>query len=45
MNAYFKAILDAKRSNKDSVTYNGNTYKKKKTSKGMVVYKKVEIKN
>ena len=40
LNAYFKAMLDTKRSNKDSFTYNGNTYKKKTTPKGMVVYKK-----
>lgn len=40
LNAYFKAMLDAKRSNKNSFTYNGNTYKKQTTSKGLITYKK-----
>ena len=40
LNSYFKAMLDAKRNNKESFNYNGHTYKRHTTSKGMVVYKK-----
>ncbi len=40
LNNYFKAMLDAKRNNKESFKYNGHTYKRHTTSKGMVVYKK-----
>lgn len=40
LNNYFKAMLDAKRNNKESFKYNGHTYKRHTTPKGMVVYKK-----
>ena len=41
LNAYFKSMLDAKRNNKDSFSYNGNTYKRNTTSKGLITYKRV----
>ena len=37
LNPYFTAMLDAKRNNKESFKYNGQTYKRQTTSKGMVV--------
>ena len=40
LNNYFKTMLDAKRNNKESFKYNGHTYKRHTTSKGMVVFKK-----
>lgn len=40
VNAYFKAMLKAKKSNAKSFVYKGKTYKKGKTKNGLVVYKK-----
>jgi hypothetical protein len=39
MNGYFKTMLEAKKSNKTSFTYNGKTYVASKTKTGMTVYK------
>jgi hypothetical protein len=39
LNGYFKAMLEAKKSNKASFTYNGKTYVALKTKTGMTVYK------
>ena len=39
MNGYFSAMLEAKKSNKASFTYNGKTYVASKTKTGMTVYK------
>ena len=36
LNPYFTAMLDAKRNNKNSFSYNGNTYKRNTTSKGLI---------
>lgn len=41
LNEYFTKMLDAKKKNKKSFKYKGNTYKAQKTKTGMVVYKKV----
>ena len=38
-NAYFKAMLKAKKSNAKSFTYNGKTYTAMKTKTGLTVYK------
>lgn len=40
LNAYFKAMLAAKKSKAKSFTYKGKTYKRMKTKTGMLVYKK-----
>ena len=40
MNAYFTKMLAAKKSGAASFTHNGNTYIKKKTKTGMLIYKK-----
>lgn len=40
MNAFFKAMLAAKKSKANSFQYNGNTYKAMTTKTGMTVYKK-----
>ena len=38
-NGYFKAMLEAKKNNSASFTYNGKTYVASKTKTGMTVYK------
>ena len=40
MNAYFTKMLAAKKKNAPSFSHNGNTYVKKKTKTGMIIYKK-----
>ena len=40
LNAYFKLMLAAKKGNKKSFSYKGNTYNQKKTKNGLVVYAK-----
>ena len=40
MNAYMKAVNKARKSGAKSFTYNGSTYKAKKTKTGMIVYSK-----
>lgn len=39
VNAYFKAMLAAKKANKASFTYKGKTYKRSKTKTGLITYK------
>lgn len=39
VNGYFKAMLEAKKNNSASFTYNGKTYVASKTKTGMTVYK------
>ena len=39
MNAYMTALNKARKSNAESFTYNGKTYKRSKTKTGMVIYK------
>jgi len=38
-NGYFTAMLEAKKSNSASFTYNGKTYVASKTKTGLTVYK------
>ena len=38
-NAYFQAMLKAKKSNAPSFTYNGKTYVATKAKTGMTIYK------
>ena len=40
INDYFKKMLAAKKSGAVSFSYNGKTYKKKKTKTGLITYKK-----
>jgi hypothetical protein len=40
LNPFMKASIKARKSNATSFTYNGQTYTAKKTSTGLVVYKK-----
>jgi hypothetical protein len=40
LNAFFKAMMTAKKNNAPSFTYKGKTYKKKEGRHGMVFYKK-----
>tara|TARA_B110001450_G_scaffold200527_1_gene189469 strand:- start:826 stop:1026 length:201 start_codon:yes stop_codon:yes gene_type:complete len=44
LNAYFKLMLAAKKSNKKSFVYKGKTYTQKKTKTGLVTYKKAGAK-
>lgn len=39
VNGYFKAMLEAKKSNSVSFEYNGKTYVASKTKTGLTVYK------
>ena len=40
LNAYFKLMLDAKKKDMSSFTYNGNTYKQFTAKTGLKMYKK-----
>ena len=40
LNPFIKASTKARKANAESFEYNGNTYRAKKTSTGLVVYKK-----
>ena len=40
MNAYFKAMLEAKKNNLDSFQYKGSTYVKSTGKNGIILYKK-----
>ena len=40
LNAYFKLMLDAKKNDLPSFTYNGNTYKQFTAKTGLKMYKK-----
>lgn len=40
LNAFFKQMMDAKKSNKPHFSYNNNTYVRKQNARGMVFYAK-----
>tara|TARA_Y100001937_G_C7031872_1_gene290496 strand:- start:369 stop:521 length:153 start_codon:yes stop_codon:yes gene_type:complete len=40
MNEYMSMVQEARKKDKDSFVYKGNTYKKSKTKTGLTIYKK-----
>ena len=40
LNAFFKKMMDAKKSNASQFSYNNNTYVRKQNARGMVFYAK-----
>ena len=40
LNAFFKQMMEAKKSNTQQFTYNNNTYVRKQNARGMVFYAK-----
>jgi hypothetical protein len=44
MNEYFKLMLEAKKSDKETFVYKSQIYVKSKTPSGMITYKKQEQK-